>query len=218
MTPNDPDAGDSAVRRRQWWTPRRTRAAGIGAATAGVVALASLALAGAPADALGPHAGPVGGALGMFHPVIYALFAAALLAANARYGAAYGRQGRTVAGLFALTLAGYAGAVLAVAAGRAVLGEVLVPVGVLVGAAYLASKLLATVYGIVCWSRAGTGRLAAGLFALVLPALFVLGPLALVGVPAAWIEAPIHLAFVALGYDLLAGDAIRVAGGDGVAG
>ena len=187
------------------WTPRRTRPAGLCGVLGGLGAtVLSVSRTGVGTDL---------GAVNALYPVGYVLFAVTLLAADARYGGEYGGRGRAVAGLLALALAGYAGSVIALVAGRALLGTALLPFGGLVGAAFLGARLLATAYGVVLWSRTGANRLAAGLLALAFPAIFLLGPLSVVGLPALWVEGPLYLGFVALGYDCWAGAGDGPAGG-----
>lgn len=184
------------------WTPRRTKLAGLGSLVGGVVGLGSLGLGAFAVAGTEVGVGGVGGAVRMLHPVVYVLFAVALLAADARYGSSYGRRGRIVAALLVLSLMSYVGTIVVLVVGRVAFGEVLFPVGALVGTAYLATRLFGTLYGIGLWRRADANRLTAGLFAALFPAIFVLGPLTIVGVPAVWIQSPLYLAFIALGYDL----------------
>ena len=189
----------------RWWTLRRTRLAGLGGVLGGLGATAlSVSRTGVGMDL---------GAVNALYPVGYVLFAVTLLAADARYAGEYGDRGRTVAGLFGVALATYAVSVVVLVAGRALFGTLLLSLGGLVGAAFLGARLLATAYGVVLWSRTGANRLAAGLFALAFPAIFLLGPLAVVGLPGLWVEGPLYLGFVALGYDCWVG-----AGGTGASG
>ncbi|MFC4548923.1 MULTISPECIES: hypothetical protein [Halorussus] len=186
-------AGRGGLTPEHWWTPGRTRAAGL----AGI-------LGGLGATALSVGRSGVGmdlGAVNVLYPVGYVLFVATLLAADARYADEYRGRGRTVAGLFGFALAAYALSVVVLVAGRALFGTLFVPLGGFVGAAFLGARLLASAYGVVLWGRTDANRLAAGLFALTFPAIFLLGPLAVVGLPALWVEGPLYLAFVALGYD-----------------
>lgn len=185
-----------------WWTPRRTKLAGLGSLIGGLVGVGSLGWGATAVAGTGIEVGPVGGAVRMLHPVVYVLFAVALLAADARYGSSYGRRGRGVAALFVLSLVSYVGGIVVLVVGRLAFGETLFPVGALVGTAYLAMRLFGTIYGIGLWRRADASRITAGLFVALFPAIFVLGPLTIVGVPAVWIQSPLYLAFVALGYDL----------------
>jgi hypothetical protein len=185
-----------------WWTPRRTRLAGSGGLIAGLVGLVRLGFVGVSTSRTGIGIELGGDALSALHPVGYVVFAVTLFAANARYGTGYGRRGRTIAVSFGLSLVSYAGTVVVLVAGRAAFGELLLPVGVLTGAAYVVIRLLGSLYGVVLWRRASTSRLTAGSFIILFPAIFVLGPLTAVGFPGVWIEAPLYLAFIALGYDL----------------
>ncbi|WP_246999880.1 hypothetical protein [Halosolutus gelatinilyticus] len=100
----------------------------------------------------------------------------------------------------------YAGTIVVLGITRGLFGIPISPVATLVSAASFGIRIFGSLYGIVLWTRTNASRLSAGLFAVTLPAVFVLSPLVLVGVPAVGIEAPLYLAFIALGVDLLTAD------------
>ncbi|MFC6824568.1 hypothetical protein [Halopelagius fulvigenes] len=188
------------------WTTQRIRLAGLGGLVGG---LAGLGVLGAGAF-FGSGADPAGGpgiGFGALHLLIYVLFSAAVLAADARYGVEYGRRGRLAAVSLALSLLGYAAFVGVLVAARTAFGDVLFSVGPLVGLAYVAVRVVGTGYGVVLWRTESANRLEAGLFAALVPAVFVLGPFAAVGLPVQFVESPLYLAFVALGYGLRSADA-----------
>ncbi|GAA0200569.1 hypothetical protein GCM10009000_013330 [Halobacterium noricense] len=145
------------------------------------------------------------GAINALYPVGYLLLSVSLLAADARYVSEYGRRGRLLAVLLSLSLLSYAGSIIVLLVSRIGFGSVQTPVTGLIGIAFLAMRLLGSLYGVRLWRRTET-RLTAGLFIAVLPAALLLGPLAVVGFPAFWIESPLYLAFIALGYDLWRGN------------
>lgn len=74
-----------------------------------------------------------------------------------------------------------------------------------VGVAFFAMRLFGTLYGGILWRQTTANRITAGLFVAILPAVFILGPLVLIGFPAVGIEAPLYLAFVTFSYELLTG-------------
>lgn len=195
MTRTDPMASERSIVSPNWWTPRRTKRAGLGGIVGGVGLLAlSIGRTGAGFDF---------GAVNLLSPVGYVMVTVTLLAANARYGSDYGRRGRIVAAVFAVSLSSYAASIPVLVASRAVFGSVLVPVGILAGTAFLVMRLFGSLYGVFLWRRTTLSRLTAALFVSILPALFVLTPLAVFGYPAVWVEAPLSLAGIALGYELL---------------
>lgn len=205
MTQSEPTSEGRQRGAASWWTPGRVRLAGLGAVVAGLVGIAVLVIGtGRP--------GPVGstdvGMLGVVYPLGFALFVVALLAANARYGPQYGRGGRAVTVVFTQSLAGYAGTTLLLTAGRDFLGGSIIPLGILTGGAYMLTRLAGTIYGAALFGWTDANKVTAVLFAVLFPAVFVLGPLTLVGFPAPLIEAPIFLAFIALGVGLWRNSAV----------
>ena len=182
-----------------WWTPRRTRLAGIAGIVGGVV----LTIVAIVHNALGLEPGtPAGTISGLFHLVTYALMLAALLAVNARYGTDYGRLGRVVAYVIGVSVAALIPVGLLF---EFVFGEDWALGGIVAGIAFLAMHLGGSVYGIVLWRRTKVTRLAAGLFVAVVPAIIivaVLGGFGIVNLTPAAFEAPLYLGFAALGYDL----------------
>lgn len=176
---------------------RRTKVASAGGLVGGFgLSLLALSRTGVGVDP---------GSVGLAYPLGFALFAGAVLAVNARFEGQYGRRGRGVALLFALSMATYAVSTVAVVVALRVVGAPVGPFAGLVGAGFLGTRLFASLYGVVLWRRTDANRVAAGLFALVLPSLFVFGPLALFGLPAFGVELPLYAAFVAFGYDLWTG-------------
>ncbi|QLG28780.1 hypothetical protein HUG10_15080 [Halorarum halophilum] len=170
------------------------RIAGLGGLVAGV-ALAALSI-----SRTGFGVDP--GAVSIAYPFGYLLCAVALLAADARYGAMYGRRGRRVAALLALSLACYGCAVLVIVASLRVVGVPFSPVTGLVGVAFFAIRVLGSLYGVLLWRETDASRLTAGLFVAILPAMVIFAPLAILGFPAFGVEGPLYLAFVALGHEL----------------
>ncbi|MFH5799845.1 hypothetical protein [Haladaptatus sp. CMAA 1911] len=191
----DTAPNERSISSPEWWTDRRTKSAGVGGIVGGVGLLAlSFGRTGGGFEL---------GAVGTLYPVGYVLLAVALLAANARYGCDYGRRGRTVATVFLVSLSSYAASIIIVLASRVVFGSPFVPVGVLIGIAYVATRLFGSLYGVVLWRRTAVNGLTAALFVSIVPAIFLLGPLAAVGYPGVWVESPLYLASIALGYELL---------------
>jgi hypothetical protein len=191
----DVPANERSIVSPAWWTAGRTKSAGIGGIVGGVGLLAlSFGRSGSGFD-LGP--------VGVLYPVGYVLLAAPLLAANARYGPEYGRRGRTVAAVFLASVLSYAASIVVLLASRIVFGSPLVPVGVLIGIAYIAMRLFGSLYGVVLWQRTAVSRPTAALFVCIVPAIFLLGPLAAAGYPGVWVESLLYLASIALGYELL---------------
>lgn len=211
MTHNDPEPPKRNVA-SSWWTTRRTKLAAL---SGFVGALGGLGIPGLPISRTG--IGLELDVVGVLYPICYVLLAVTLLAANARYGASYGRGGRSIAILLALSLLSYAGSIFVFVMDRTVIGDVLLPIGVFTGTAYMAIWLLGSLYGISLWRHANTSanRLTAGLFITLLPAILVLGPLTRIGFPGVWIGAPLYLAFIALGYDLWTVDADTSVRGNG---
>ena len=189
---------------RSWWTPRRMKLAGLSGLVGGLGGLLSsfggFSVAGFSIGNTGMGIGP--GAVGMLYPVWHILFAVALLAANARYGSSYGRGGHSIAIILALSLASYASSIIILVAGRTMIGDLLLPIGALTGTAYLVIRLAGSLYGINLWQHEDVSRLTAGLFIVLFPAIFILGPLTQLGFPPVLIAAPLDLAFIALSYDL----------------
>lgn len=105
--------------------------------------------------------------------------------------------------MFLVSVSSYAASIVVLLASRIVFGSPLVPVGVLIGIAYIAMRLFGSLYGVVLWRRTAVSRPTAALFVCIVPAIFLLGPLAAVGYPGVWVESPLYLASIALGYELL---------------
>lgn len=187
-----------------WWTPRRTKGASLCSLIGG------FGLLGLAGFAIGPTGiGSDLSVVSLFYPLSHVLGAIALFAANAWYGSSYGRSGRIVAVLLALSLVGYAGLSTMISiVGPAMLGDLLLPIGVLSGTAFLSIRLFGSIYGGYLWwqtnGQVSANRFTAGLFIILLPAIFILGPLTQLGFPGWVINAPVGLAFVALSYDLWA--------------
>ena len=185
------------------------RLAGLGGLVGGLGGLFSsfggFSVAGFSIGNTGMEIGP--GAVGMLYPVWHVLFAVALLAANARYGSNSGRGGRSIAIILALSLVSYAGSIIVLVVGRTMIEDLLLPIGALTGTAYLVIRLVGSLYGISLWQDENVSRLTAGLFIVLFPAIFILGPLTQLGFPGVLIAAPLDLAFITLGYDLWTGDA-----------
>lgn len=147
MSHNDSETAGTNAIALTWWTPRRMKLGGLAGIIGGFGVLGVLGVAELSLGNTGVGIGP--GAVGVLYPVWHILLAGALLAANARDGAGYGRGGRSVAILLALSLASYAGFGLILVAGRTMLGDLFVPIGVITGTAYLAIRLLAVCMGSV---------------------------------------------------------------------
>ncbi|MBA2691387.1 MAG: hypothetical protein H0U65_02685 [Rubrobacter sp.] len=187
-----------------WWTTERMRLAGVAGIVGGVV-LAAVAIVH---NALDFQPGTTAGTVsGMFHVAAYAMMLAALLAADARYRADYGRLGRITAYAIGVSMAALIPVGLL---SEFVFGWEWAIGGTVAGIAFLIMHLGATVFGIVLWRRTAAGRLAAGLFIAVVPAIMVVAALAALGVflTVAAFEAPLYLGFAALGYDVLSGGRI----------
>lgn len=178
--------------------------AGLGGLAGGLGGLLSsfggFSVAGLSIGNTGMGIGP--DAVGMLYPVWHVLFTVALFAANARYGSRYGRSGRSMATILALSLVSYAGSIIILVAGRTMIGDLLLPIGALTGTAYMVIRLVGSLYGISLWRHEDVSRLTAGLFIVLFPAIFILGPLTQLGFPGVLIAAPLDLAFITLGYDL----------------
>lgn len=194
MIRNEPESAAQDMPSQTWWTPRRTKLTGLIGALGGL--LGALGVAG---SSLGMGIGSIAG---IIYPVCHVLVAVALLAANARYGTSYGRGGRSVAVVLALSLVSYAVSIIILLVGHTLLGDLLLPTGVLTGAAYMAIRTFGSLYGISLWRHTSASRLTAGLFIVLLPSIFILGPLTQIGFPGSWIGAGLYLAFIALGYDI----------------
>lgn len=191
----DTAPNERSISSPEWWTAQRTKSAGVGGIVGGVGLLAlSFGRTGGGFEP---------GAVGALYPVGYVLLAVPLLAANARYGFDYGRRGRTVATVFLVSLLSYAASTILLLTSRIVFGSPLVPVGALIGIAYIAIRLFGSLFGVVLWRRTAVNGLTAALFVSIVPAIFLLGPLAAIGYPGVWVESPLYLASIALGYELL---------------
>ncbi|WP_323171233.1 hypothetical protein [Natrialba sp. PRR66] len=206
MTHNHPETQERRTGSSTWWTPRRTKMAGLCGFAGGLGSL------GVISPLIGHTGAEIGlGAVSLLYPVWHLLLAVALLAADAKYGSRYGRSGRTVSLFLALSLLCYAALTLVLLMIRTVPGDVLL-FGVLTGGLYMAIRLFGSCYGIVLWQRADSDRrtradrLTAALFAISFPAVFVLGLLTQFGFPSELIDSPFYLAFIALSYTLWTND------------
>ena len=198
MTHNNPESVAQNTISSTWWTPRRMKLAGF----AGIIGGAILASLSISRTGLGIDPG----AISQISPIGYALLIVALLAGHARYSSSYENGGRGIVVVLALSLASYAGSITILGITQGLLGIPLSPVNTLISIAFFGMRLFGTLYGIILWRQTNASRITAGLFAVVLPAVFVLGPLTLIGFPPLGIEAPLYLAFVALGFELLTAD------------
>lgn len=178
-----------------WGSNQRVRMAGFG----GVLGGAVLALLSISRTGLGFEPGPIN----LVYPLGYVLLAIALLAGNARYKNGYGSRGSSVALLLALSLVSYAASTVVIVLSMRTPGFPAGSFTSLVGIAFFATRIFGTAYGVILWRRTKVSRVSAGLFASILPSMFILGPLALLGVPAFGVELPVYLAFIAFSYRLL---------------
>lgn len=202
MNHNQPETPERNAASPMWWTPQRTKVASLCGLIGG---LGGLGVAGSIIGPTGIGTDP--GIVNLFYPLSHVLLAVPLFAANAWYSSSYGRSGRSIAVLLALSLVGYAGFTIMISiVGPALLGNLLLPIGALTGTAYISIRLFGSIYGVYLWWQANgqssANRLTAGLFIILLPAIFVLGLLTQFGFPGWLINAPFSLAFVALSYDL----------------
>jgi hypothetical protein len=190
------------------WTPPRSRLAGMAGIAGGVVWITMVAtiVTTMGFDALNFEpgtAGPVADAtITISHSLMNALMLVAVLAANARYGADYGRLGRAVAYVLAIDLAVLVPVLPLIIF---VFGEDWVPGGIIAGIAFITMHLCGSIFGIFLWRRTIVRRLTAGLFIAIVPAIiavFVFQALG-IGLPAATFESFLNLGVAALGYDLL---------------
>lgn len=193
--------GATTGRGPNWWTPRRVTLAGIGAIGGGLIGLTFLGLAELPVGRIGR--GADFGLVGLLFPISYFLFSAALLAGNASFGARLGTSGRRLGLLLALSNGIYAGSILLLIIGNSVTASAPLAIGVVTGTAYLAIRLLGTLYGLGLWQAPPASRVTAALFIVLLPIVFIVGPFTNAGLSAGWIEAALDLAYVALGIDLV---------------
>ena len=187
-----------------WWTPSRTKLAALGCLIGGLGGLlgsfVGLGLVDLSIGNTGIGITP--GTVIILYPVLHILMAVGVLAANAWYGTRYGRRGRIVAVLLVLSLVGDTSSILVIMVGGTNLGELLLPIGYFHATTYMAIRLFGSLYGISLWRQTNASRLTAGLFIVLLPAIFILPPLVLIGFPPTLIGAPLNLALIALGYDL----------------
>lgn len=202
MSYTHPETPERNAASPRWWTAQRTKVASLCGLIGG---LGVLGVAGFMTGPTGLGTDP--GISSLVYPLSHVLLAVPLLAANAWYGSKYGRNGRIVAVLLALSLVGYAGlSTVIFIVGPAMLGDLLVPIGVLSGTTFMLIRLFGSIYGGYLWWQANgqmsANRLTAGLFIILLPAIFVLGLLTQLGFPGWVLNAPFGLAFVALSYDL----------------
>ena len=195
MSRNTTNTQQNDVLSSSWWTEQRVKAAGL----AGIIGGLGLALLSISRIGLGIDPG----SLSMVYPLGYVLLAVALIAGYTQYGPSYGSSGRTIAVLLALSLMSYAGLITVMGVTAGLFGNPLTALSGFIGVAFFAMRLFGSLYGVILWRQTTSSRITAGLFVAILPAVFVLGPLALIGFPAVGIEAPLYLAFVAFGYELL---------------
>lgn len=204
MTSNASETREQNAESSSWWTPRRTKFAGLGSLVGGIGgllgSLVGLGLVGLSVSNTGIGITP--GTVIVLYPVWHVLLAIGMLAANAWYESSYGRRGRIVASLLVLSLIGEAGTILILMTGRTALGELLLPIGILHATTYMAIRLFGSLYGVTLWRQASASRLTTGLFIILFPTIFILAPLTQVGFPGVLIGAPVDLAFIALGYEL----------------
>lgn len=187
-----------------WWTSRRTKFAALCCLVGGggglLGSVAGLGLVGLSLGDTGVGITP-GTVIGLY-PVLHILLGVGVLGANARFGPSYGRRGRLVATLLVLSLVGEAGSMLVLMVGRADLGALLIPIGIVHATMFMAIRLFGSLYGISLWRHVGVSRLTAGVFVVLFPAIFVLALMTRIGFPGSLISTPLDLAFITLGYDL----------------
>lgn len=177
-----------------WESDQRIRMAGLGGILGGIVlTLLSISRTGLAFEL---------GSMNVVYPLGYALLAIAVLAGNVRYTSSYGSTGSRIALLLVLSLVSYAASIIVIALSMRVFGFPVSQFTSLIGVAFFAMRIFGTIYGIILWRRTTINRITAGLFAVILPSMFILGPLALLGVPAFGIELPLYVAFIVFGYEL----------------
>lgn len=119
----------------RWWTPHRTKVASLCGLLGG---LGMLGLTSVAIGSTGPGSGLGVGSL--LYSLSHVLGAIALLAATGRYGFRYGQRGRSIVLVVVLSIGVYAGLMILLSTmGPALLGERLVPIGVLTGTAYMSN-------------------------------------------------------------------------------
>lgn len=202
MNQTQSEAAEQTAVSSEWWTSHRTKVASICGLLGG---LGMLGITSVVVGAARP--GPGLGVGGLFYPLAHVLGAVALLAANGQYGFRYGRRGRSIALVVVLSMAVYAGMMILLSSmGPALLGDLLVPIGVLTGTAYMSIRIFGSIFGLYLWQQAveqhSTTRLTAGFFISLLPAVFVLPVLMQFSVPGWVLNAPLGLGCIALSYDL----------------
>lgn len=188
-----------------WWSVRRTKLAGLCGLIGGIGGLLPL-LAGL--GIIVPQIGDTGVGISpsliiILYPVWHLLMGLSVFGANGWYRSGYGRGGRILAVLLGLSLVGEAVSILVLMFGGTMLGELLVPIGVIHGTIWMAIRLFGTLYGIALWGHERVNVITAGLFVTLFPAIFILAPLTQIGFSGALIPAPLNLAVIALGYELL---------------
>ena len=181
-----------------WWTPRRTKLAGVGGVLGGL-ALVGLA-------SMRPDAVIRSSAVGLSYSAASGLLLLSLFAAHERYGPTDGRVGRFGAIALGLLLVGVTGFTLFFSISPLVFGIVLTPFGLLYGLSFYGLPVAAALYGYDLWRETSTSRLAAGALLLTLPAALALLALAALDWPIAQPQVPVYLAFVTLGYELVTTD------------
>lgn len=201
MNGNETVARDGGYWNSVQWNARRTRLAGGGAIIGGLAGLIISGPMDIPIGRLGSN--PDFGLFGVVYPFIYLLFAVSLIAADGRFEAGADAGGRSIALLLAAAVGTYAGSLLVIMAGHFLFGEIFIPAGIVTGFAYLAVRFLGSLYGLRLWQQGRSSRLTAGLFLSLFPALFILGILTTIGVPASSTEVVVYVAFLALGVELI---------------
>lgn len=194
MTQQTTSSSESGTITSLWVSDQWIRMAGLGGVLGGIVlTLLSISRTGLDFGL---------GSINIAYPLGYALLAVAVLAGNARYKSSYESHGNRVALLLGLSLASYAASIVVIVLSMRVFSFPVDPFTSLIGIAFFATRIFGTVYGIILWQRTDVSRIAAGLFTVILPSMFVLGPLALLGVPAFGVELPLYVACIVFGYGL----------------
>lgn len=177
-----------------WKTDQRIKIAGLGGIIGGIgLSLLSIGRTGVGIDP---------GSISIVYPLGYTLLAIALLAGNAHYKRKYGARGNSVALLLALSIVSYAASTVVIVLSLRVFDFPLGPFTSLIGIAFFATRIFGTIYGVVLWRHTDSSRIAAVLFAVILPSMFIIGPLTILGIPAFGLELPLYLALIVFGYEL----------------
>lgn len=187
-----------------WWNARRTKFAGLCGLIGGFGGLLPpLAVLGI----IGPQIGNTGVGISprlviLLYPVWHLLMAVGVFGTNGWYRSRYGRRGRVLAVLLGASLVGEAVSILVLMVGGIMLGELLVPIGVVHATIWMAIRLFGTLYGITLWGHEHVNHLTAGVLVALFPEIFFVAPLTQIGFPGVLISAPLNLAVIAMGYDL----------------